>query len=37
VGSFLGFALTVVFLAKVLEVIPTSIAYTVWTGAGCAR
>jgi small multidrug resistance pump len=36
VGSFLGFALTVVFLAKVLEVIPTSIANTVWTGAGSA-
>ncbi len=36
VGSFVGFALAIVFLAKVLEVIPTSIAYTVWTGAGSA-
>jgi multidrug transporter EmrE-like cation transporter len=35
-GSILGFALAIVFLAKVLEVIPTSIAYTVWTGAGSA-
>jgi small multidrug resistance pump len=35
-GSVLGFALAIVFLAKVLEVIPTSIAYTVWTGAGSA-
>ncbi len=36
VGSFVWFALAIVFLAKVLEVIPTSIAYTVWTGAGSA-
>ena len=35
-GSILGFSLTMVLLAKVLEVIPTSIAYTVWTGAGSA-
>jgi small multidrug resistance pump len=34
VGSIAGFALAVVCLAKVLEVVPTSIAYTVWTGAG---
>jgi len=30
--SVVGFALTALFLAKVLEVIPTSIAYTIWTG-----
>jgi multidrug transporter EmrE-like cation transporter len=35
-GAVIGFALTMVLLAKVLEVIPTSIAYTVWTGAGSA-
>jgi small multidrug resistance pump len=34
--SVVGFALTALFLAKVLEVIPTSIAYTVWTGVGSA-
>ena len=31
-ASAFGFVLAIVFLAKVLEVIPTSIAYTVWTG-----
>jgi multidrug transporter EmrE-like cation transporter len=35
-ASVFGFALAIVFLAKVLEVIPTSIAYTVWTGVGSA-
>jgi small multidrug resistance pump len=35
-ASVAGFALAVVCLAKVLEVVPTSIAYTVWTGAGSA-
>jgi multidrug transporter EmrE-like cation transporter len=35
-GSIVGFVLAIVFLAKVLEVIPTSIAYTVWTGTGSA-
>ena len=34
--ALLGFGLTTLFLAKVLEVIPTSIAYTIWTGAGSA-
>ncbi len=33
-GAFTGFALTTLLLAKVVEVIPTSIAYTVWTGTG---
>ena len=33
-GAFVGFALTTLLLAKVVEVIPTSIAYTVWTGLG---
>lgn len=33
-GALVGFALTTLLLAKVVEVIPTSIAYTVWTGAG---
>lgn len=35
-AALVGFSLTTVLLAKVLEVIPTSIAYTVWTGAGSA-
>jgi small multidrug resistance pump len=34
--ALLGFGLTTLFLAKVLEVIPTSIAYTIWTGSGSA-
>ena len=34
--ALLGFGLTTLFLAKVLEVIPTSIAYAIWTGAGSA-
>jgi small multidrug resistance pump len=33
-AAFVGFALTTVLLAKVVEVIPTSVAYTVWTGTG---
>lgn len=33
-GAFAGFTLTTLLLAKVVEVIPTSIAYTVWTGTG---
>lgn len=33
-GAFVGFTLTTLLLAKVVEVIPTSIAYTVWTGTG---
>jgi small multidrug resistance pump len=33
-AAFIGFALTTLLLAKVVEVIPTSIAYTVWTGTG---
>lgn len=33
-GAFTGFALATLLLAKVVEVIPTSIAYTVWTGTG---
>lgn len=32
--AFVGFALTTLLLAKVVEVIPTSLAYTVWTGTG---
>ena len=35
-GAFVGFALTTLLLAKVVEVVPTSIAYTVWTGLGAA-
>lgn len=34
VGAVAGFILTTLLLAKVVEVIPTSIAYTVWTGTG---
>ena len=34
--ALVGFGLTTLFLAKVLEVIPTSIAYTIWTGSGSA-
>jgi multidrug transporter EmrE-like cation transporter len=34
VVAFTGFALTTLLLAKVVEVIPTSITYTVWTGSG---
>ncbi len=33
-GAILCFTLTTLLLAKVVEVIPTSIAYTVWTGLG---
>ena len=33
-GAVTGFILTTLFLAKVVEVIPTSIAYTIWTGTG---
>lgn len=32
--AILGFTLTTLLLAKVVEVVPTSIAYTVWTGSG---
>lgn len=32
--ALIGFTLTTLLLAKVVEVIPTSIAYTVWTGSG---
>lgn len=32
--ALVGFALTSLLLAKVVEVVPTSIAYTVWTGSG---
>jgi small multidrug resistance pump len=34
--ALLGFGLTTLCLAKVLEVIPTSIAYAIWTGSGSA-
>lgn len=33
-GAIIGFILTTLLLAKVVEVIPTSIAYTIWTGSG---
>jgi multidrug transporter EmrE-like cation transporter len=33
-GAVTGFVLTTLLLAKVVEVIPTSIAYTIWTGTG---
>ena len=33
-GAVIGFVLTTLLLAKVVEVIPTSIAYTIWTGTG---
>jgi len=33
-GAVTGFILTTLLLAKVVEVIPTSVAYTIWTGAG---
>jgi multidrug transporter EmrE-like cation transporter len=33
-GAITGFILTTLLLAKVVEVIPTSIAYTIWTGSG---
>jgi multidrug transporter EmrE-like cation transporter len=33
-GAVTGFILTTLLLAKVVEVIPTSIAYTIWTGSG---
>ena len=32
--AIVGFSLTTLLLAKVVEVVPTSIAYTVWTGSG---
>lgn len=32
--ALVGFTLTTLLLAKVVEVVPTSIAYTVWTGSG---
>lgn len=35
-GAVTGFILTTLLLAKVVEVIPTSLAYTIWTGAGAA-
>jgi small multidrug resistance pump len=35
-ASLVGYGVAVLLLAKVLEVIPTSITYTIWTGAGAA-
>lgn len=34
--ALVGFTLTTLLLAKVVQVVPTSVAYTVWTGSGSA-
>lgn len=36
VGALVAYLSAVVLLARVLVVLPTSVAYTVWTGAGSA-